>query len=340
MSNGKRKLWRVDGSHRPASPYSRPTTSARPQNQLRVHVSYVDQAIDPQTHLTDPPNAAAVAQTTQPHSKWVQWFLTTGKVWWIPLLLLLLVTIVFRCTDADIATCGLFYDFNKKAWPFALSHPYYTVKSYGIYPSLVLAVAGLLLLPISLLWKGLRRYREAGLFFGLFLLLGPGLVVNVALKDHWGRPRPHQVEAFHGPLEFIPVWGISPYSHHNSSFPSGHAAVAFYMIAPWFVLFEKRPRLARFFLVLGFGWGTIMGMVRVIQGGHFPSDVLWSAGFVYFTGIALWRGLQASKQIAWIDAFLTQPSEQPIRTEEDDGQSTIPAPHFARPKSTVSADAA
>lgn len=329
---GKRKLWRIDGSHRPASPYPRPS---HPRSELKVHVSYVDQALDPNATWTDQP-ASLSSETV--HDGWTHWLLTTGKAWWIPLLLLMLVTIVFRCTDADIATCSLFYDFDRKAWPFALSHPYYAVKSYGVYPSITLAIASLVLLPLSLLWKNLRNYREAGLFFVLFLLLGPGLVVNVALKDHWGRPRPHQVEAFNGNFEYIPVWGISPYSQHNSSFPSGHAAVAFYMIAPWFVLVEKRPRLARLFLVLGFGWGLIMGMVRVIQGGHFPSDVLWSAGFVYFSGILLWQGFQVAKQIAWIDDFLSPSVAKPVDEEQSEGQATIAAPHFAPRK--VTADAA
>ena len=30
-----------------------------------------------------------------------------------------------------------------------------------------------------------------------------------------------------------------------------------------------------------------MGMGRIVAGGHFPSDVLWSGGLVYFTALAL-----------------------------------------------------
>ena len=67
-------------------------------------------------------------------------------------------------------------------------------------------------------WRGrhahLRRVRRAGgplswwrspgvpgraaVFLVLSLLLGPGLLVNVILKDNWGRPRPGSVVEFGG----------------------------------------------------------------------------------------------------------------------------------------------
>ena len=30
-----------------------------------------------------------------------------------------------------------------------------------------------------------------------------------------------------------------------------------------------------------------MGLARIVAGSHFASDVVWSAGIVYFTGLAL-----------------------------------------------------
>ena len=30
-----------------------------------------------------------------------------------------------------------------------------------------------------------------------------------------------------------------------------------------------------------------MGTARVVQGGHFPSDVVWAGGFTYLTGLGL-----------------------------------------------------
>jgi membrane-associated PAP2 superfamily phosphatase len=46
----------------------------------------------------------------------------------------------------------------------------------------------------------------------------------------------------------------------------------------------------------GLVYGCIMGMARIIQGGHFLSDVLWSAGFVYLTALVLADLLQLDDQ--------------------------------------------
>jgi hypothetical protein len=40
--------------------------------------------------------------------------------------------------------------------------------------------------------------RMYGLFILLSVILGPGLLVNLVFKDHWGRPRPRQVVALGG----------------------------------------------------------------------------------------------------------------------------------------------
>jgi membrane-associated PAP2 superfamily phosphatase len=39
-----------------------------------------------------------------------------------------------------------------------------------------------------------------------------------------------------------------------------------------------------------------MGLGRMIQGGHFASDVLWSAGFIYIGGLILDRIILGQKE--------------------------------------------
>lgn len=56
---------------------------------------------------------------------------------------------------------------------------------------------------------------------------------------------------------------------------------------PYFFLRKKHPKKGRLFLGVGLGYGMLMGIGRIAQGGHFFSDILWSAGFVYLTGLAL-----------------------------------------------------
>jgi len=87
--------------------------------------------------------------------------------------------------------------------------------------------------------------------------------------------------AFHQP------WQPGP-APKNASFPAGHPTVAFYMSAPYFILRKKRERRqALLWLWGGILYGVVMGVARIIQGGHFVTDVIWSAGFVYLTAMAL-----------------------------------------------------
>ena len=144
-----------------------------------------------------------------------------------------------------------------------------------------------------LLLTGVGRHRpaefRAGLFLVLLFIIGPGLIVNHGFKNHWGRPRPHQIEEFGGQHAFVPLGSPGPLQQHNSSFPSGHAAVAFYLISPGFILHAQRRRLSNVLICSGLLFGGLMALVRVIQGGHFVSDVLWSAVIVYFTAVTLSR---------------------------------------------------
>jgi len=73
---------------------------------------------------------------------------------------------------------------------------------YRVIPLLTWAVVGGVVLA-ALAWLvrgqpvlGLERKRLA--FIVLALGLGPGLLVNTVLKDHWGRARPSQVTEFGG----------------------------------------------------------------------------------------------------------------------------------------------
>ena len=139
--------------------------------------------------------------------------------------------------------------------------------------------------------------QRAGLFLALLMLIGPGLIVNVGFKEFWGRPRPNQIQTFGGQFQYAEVgsWGRLP--HGNSSFPSGHAAMAFYMMAPGFLAGRRRPKLAAKLFALGAIFGLCMAASRVIQGAHFASDVIWGGAIVYFTGAILSRLILRSASV-------------------------------------------
>lgn len=129
-----------------------------------------------------------------------------------------------------------------------------------------------------------RARRPAALFLALSLLLGPGLLVNTVFKDHWGRARPSQIEEFGGTARFTPAWVMSDQCHKNCSFVCGDASVGFVLLAIAFV--SRRPRL---WMLVGLTAGSALGLMRMGQGGHFFSDVIFSFYAVYFAAWSLHR---------------------------------------------------
>ena len=206
---------------------------------------------------------------------------------------LMLASLLIRWTDFDLLVAGLFYDRGERMWTYELAQPWLTIYRQGTLPSFVVGIGGAVVLLFGRWilprpeWRQSKAIRRAGLFLFLMLVLGPGLIVNVGFKHLWGRPRPIQCSAFNGEKEFLPVGTWASERSPNSSFPSGHAAVAFYLMAPGFIVGRFRPRLTAAFFFGGALFGLGMGLTRVVQGGHFVSDVLWAGGLVYLTGTAL-----------------------------------------------------
>ncbi|MCW5212149.1 phosphatase PAP2 family protein, partial [Desulfobulbus sp. TB] len=148
----------------------------------------------------------------------------------------------------------------------------------------------------------LAPWRKRAIFILLLLALGPGLVVNVLLKGELGRPRPRQIIEFGGEHQFTQCWQPGE-GGSNSSFPSGHATIAFFLMAPWFILREEKERKKRYaeiFLLTGILFGTLVGIARILQGGHFVSDILWAGGLLYLLGSILGLALGMHKNTSSI----------------------------------------
>jgi len=200
----------------------------------------------------------------------------------VPVALLLLYTLAAWVFNADLRVARLVYVENEQ-WPGVGNFPWNFIYDYAAYPSLVLAGISLIVLVAGFYYRSLVKYRIQVLFLVLLLVLGPGLVVNVMLKDTHGRPRPREVIEFGGKHNFFQIWQAGD-TGKNSSFPSGHAAAGFYLMAPWFLLRRRNPPVAIGCLLFGIGYGSLVGAARIMQGGHFLSDVVWAGGLVYLTG--------------------------------------------------------
>jgi lipid A 4'-phosphatase len=212
--------------------------------------------------------------------------------YWLPELVVLAAAalgaiILFAATDLDISTIRPFYHPElADPWPVA-NHPVWSLF-YRSAPWVTasLAVAGIALSVIGSLREQSKRLRLYGLFLLLCVVVGPGLVINVVLKDHWGRPRPRQIVEFGGRLDYTQPF--IPTSTYGKSFPCGHCSVGYLYAAGWWVWRRRRPRLAAVSLASGLLAGTLLGIGRMAAGAHFLSDAVWSAFLAYFTAHALY----------------------------------------------------
>lgn len=161
---------------------------------------------------------------------------------------------------------------------------------------------------LTLAWlaAGLRRRPVLGigtrgwLFLVLVLGLGPGLLVNVVLKDNWGRARPLHVQEFGGPLAFTPAGVPSDQCARNCSFVAGDPSVGFSLHAFAYVV----PRRRRLVLAGGLAAGGVLGLLRIGQGAHFLGDVVYSALVVVLLAALLHRLLFGAGPLArWLAPF-------------------------------------
>lgn len=122
-------------------------------------------------------------------------------------------------------------------------------------------------------------------FLVALLATGPGLVANVLLKDQMGRARPRQIEAFGGEKALTPPLVPAQECVRNCSFVSGEASSIF---ALFFGLALMVPRRTAALAGAGLALGGLVGLIRMAQGGHFLSDVIFAGIFMAVTAGALY----------------------------------------------------
>ena len=118
----------------------------------------------------------------------------------------------------------------------------------------------------------------------LVVTLGVGLVVHEGLKNQVGRPRPAHTIGLGGDAPFTPALQISDLCQRNCSFVSGHAAIGFCImtLGLW-----SAPASRRRWWILGAVAGTLIGLGRIMQGGHYLSDVIFSLLAIWGTHLLI-----------------------------------------------------
>jgi lipid A 4'-phosphatase len=204
------------------------------------------------------------------------------------LAILLAAALFLSWPGLDLVVAGLFY---RGHGAFLLDGNGLATAFHAGLPVLMQLAAAAILLLLAWDLYGRRRRRADAIRQAVFLaasfIVGPGLVANTLLKDNWGRPRPSQIAPFGGGGRFAPPLLIGDQCPNNCSFVSGDVAAIFAFLAFALLLPAGRPRrLGVGAVVLA---GAAMGVVRMGQGGHFLSDVVFAGLFTALVVVLLHR---------------------------------------------------
>jgi len=143
-----------------------------------------------------------------------------------------------------------------------------------------------------------RRWADAGVRLKSVLIaaliLGPGLIVNGILKNHWGRPRPWMTDQFGGWLPFVAAGDKTDYCLTNCSFVSGEAAAAGWLMCVAILMYARgRYYIATAFLVIA----LVQPLLRVAFDAHYMSDAVlgFTLTIVLFMILAMFSELSVGK---------------------------------------------
>ena len=127
------------------------------------------------------------------------------------------------------------------------------------------------------LWNKVMKRNLCGVdgkrivYLFLVLILGAGVIVNVALKDNFGRARPRDIVEFGGAGHYTPPFVVSGQCTKNCSFSSGEAAGGFFSLALALALSRQRRMFTAAVAV-----SAIVSFCRIASSAHFLSDTVVS----------------------------------------------------------------
>jgi lipid A 4'-phosphatase len=200
----------------------------------------------------------------------------------VVLALIAIVTLVsIAGVDVDLTLQRSFYEPVQKFFPAEWNPTLNAVRDNGIIAIVTCGVYNVLA-GVQFLSGRLPMFRvRTAVYLTSSLIFGPGIVVNMILKDYWGRFRPYAVTQFGG-IEHYTDWWVLGDCRGNCSFVSGEVAVAAWLFGPAMLL-PAPWRNAAIAAVAAFT--AFVSFSRMAAGKHFLTDTLFAVLVV--TGILM-----------------------------------------------------
>lgn len=212
----------------------------------------------------------------------------------------ILTAIFVPFPEIDLWVAALFYNGENDFWLRQSLLTY--IKNDYLRPAVgVIAVSGLVYYIYHRLTgrpskvKKLARYG----FLLVCIALSTGFVVHTIFKENFGRARPKQVIEFAGDRQFTPALLPAQQCARNCSFVSGDASAGYVFLALALYAAKRRKFWICTTLAIGFG----LGVLRLMNGAHFLSDILYAGVFTSGTVLLLYRWMvegKGSKDLGWI----------------------------------------
>ena len=190
------------------------------------------------------------------------------------------LTWLIEYLQVDLRTSRWAYS-ESENWPLGHLQPWQWLLDYGTIPGFISTLLALLGWYMAQRWKHWYAWRRYLLVYGLVSVIGAGIFVNAILKEHSGRPRPREVIQFGGVWKYLPAMEFGT-PGKGRSFPCGHCTMGFLFSAG--IVFWQRSRVLSIAMLSGgLIYGSMISVGRLLQGGHFVSDALWSLGVLWVT---------------------------------------------------------
>jgi len=117
-----------------------------------------------------------------------------------------------------------------------------------------------------------------------------GYVICIqGVKYFWGRVRFRELDAAFS--QFTP-WYLPQGITGSDSFPSGHAAMGWILLALLILLSNKKECVKNLVFVLIFIWAVVLAFSRIVVGAHYASDVLFGSFFIIMTFVILHKNFK------------------------------------------------